>query len=181
MKIFRFDDVCLNADIDHINQIAGFMLDRVPGCQIIFGISPLVHDHCGQRVFPEMLNAYSDHRKFFAVSRAGIPQNLHPEATLAGHGLIHVDHRLMGYEAQEMSILISCALIGSKKFIPPFNKWNAFTLDICEQNGIELVKFEDGWQSMEFNTYNSSHDLWYLHAREWTMDEILDWFNNKVL
>lgn len=180
-KIFRFDDVCINADIDLINNIASFILQRVPDAQILFGISPLVHDHCGQRVFPEMLNAYSDFRKFFAVDRAGIPGNLHPDAQLAGHGLYHIDHRLLTYEQQEMSIITSCALIKCKKYIPPFNKWNSDTEKICNENSITLIKFEDGWLSMEYNAYNSSHAIWYLHAREWTMEKVVNWFNNKVL
>lgn len=181
MKIFRFDDVCINADINLINDIASFILERVPDCQILFGVSPLVNNGCGQRVFPEILNAYSDHKKFYSVNQAGIPKDLHPQASLAGHGLVHVDHRLMSKEAQELSILVSCSLIGAKTFIPPFNKWNKFTEEICQESGIKLVKFEDGWRSMEYNAYNSSHALWYLHAREWTMDKIVSWFNNKVL
>jgi|SRR5688572_17727674 len=180
MKTFRFDDVCINANIGHINAIASFMLERVPDAQILFGISPLVHDHCGERVFPEVLNAYSDFRKFFAVSRAGIPSNLHPQAVLAGHGLFHLDHRLIGYEAQEMSILASCALVGAKRFIPPFNKYNKFTEEICKDNGIELVRFEEGWKSAEFNKFDKYHDKWYLHARCWTLEEFVQWFNSSI-
>lgn len=180
-KVFRFDDVCINSDIEHINSIVSFMIDRVHGCEIMFGISPLVHEHCGQRVYPEILNAYSDHTKFYLVDKAGVPHNLHPQAKLAGHGLIHVDHRLLSIEAQEMSIVTSCSLVNTRTFIPPFNKWNENTEQACNIHGIHLVKFEDGWRSMEYNAYNSTHDLWYLHAREWTMDKILNWFNNAVL
>lgn len=179
-RIFRFDDVCINADINLINDIASFILERVPDCQILFGVSPLVHNGCGQRVFPEILNAYSDHKKFYSVNQAGIPKDLHPQASLAGHGLFHIDHRLIGYEAQEISILISCSLVGTKTFIPPFNKYNQFTIDICNQNGIKLIKFEDGWKSCEYNKYQKSHDLWYLHAREWTMDKFIKWFNESI-
>lgn len=178
IKTFRFDDVCINADIDLVNSITDFILQRIPNARIIFGVSPLVHSNCGQRVYPEILNAFSDHKKFYSVNRAGIPDNLHDGATLAGHGLIHVDHRLLSFEAQEMSILISCALVNAKTFIPPFNKWNSMTEHICNEHNIKLVKFEDGWLSMEHNIYNPSHCLYYLHARAWTLDKIVKWFNS---
>ena len=76
-----------------------------------------------------------------------------------------------------MSILISASLVKSKIFIPPFNKWNKDTDEICKEHGIELIKFEDGWLSMEHNKFNESHDKWYLHAREFTFDNFKNWFN----
>ena len=173
---FRFDDVCINADIDLINSITNYIYYIYPHARVIFGVSPLVHDNCGERVYPEILNAHSDHRLLFAVDRAGLPTGLHPAVLMAGHGLAHVDHRLLGYEAQEMSILISCSLVKASIFIPPFNKYNGFTVDICKEQNIELIKFEDGWRSMEYCTFDPSHKLWYLHARCWTMDKIIDWF-----
>ena len=182
LPIFRFDDVCINADMNLINDITDFIkrqyLDRV---QIIWGISPLVHwmsDFNGkhaQRVFPEILNAYSDYRKFYYVDLCGIPQ-IREDVTLAGHGLVHVDHRLLDYAAQELSIVTSCSLVKADMFIPPFNKWNRTTEIICQDHDIELVKFEDGWKSMEYNTYEHGHQLYYLHAREWSMEKIKQWF-----
>lgn len=180
---FRFDDVCINADVFLINDITDLMLERFPGCEVIFGVSPLVHDmsHYNlverQRVFPKILNAHSDYRIFYNVQDAGTPDNLHIGATLAGHGIVHVDHRLLSKEAQEMSILISSSLVNSKIFIPPFNKWNKDTEAVCRENEIELIKFEDGWLSMEHNKFNPQHRLWYLHAREWTMEKIKQYFN----
>jgi len=182
-KTFRFDDVCINADMGLINDITNFMLERFPGCTVIWGVSPLVHTMENydtaierQRVFPAIFNAYSDHRKFYNVDKAGIPK-IHPQVSVAGHGIVHVDHRLLSFETQEMSILISCSLVNAKKFIPPFNKWDERTEQICKENEITLVKFEDGWRCMEYNTYNREQQLWYLHAREWTMEKIVDWFN----
>ena len=90
--------------------------------------------------------------------------------------MIHVDHRLLSRDAQEMSILISSSLVKSKIFIPPFNKWNKDTESICEENGIELVKFEDGWLCMEYNEYVEEQDKWYLHAREFMFENFKKWF-----
>lgn len=182
-KIFRFDDICINADMVLINDMTNFLFDRFPTCVVLWGVSPLVHDMSEekneitrQRIFPKILNAHSDYRKYYDVDLAGVP-NLNTKATLAAHGLVHVDHRLLPKPAQEMSILISASLVKSKIFIPPFNKWNKDTDEICKEHGIELIKFEDGWLSMEHNKFNESHDKWYLHAREFTFDNFKNWFN----
>ena len=79
---------------------------------------------------------------------------------------------------QEISILISASLVKSKIFIPPFNKWNKDTEEICDEHGIELVKFEDGWLSMEHNNFSDIHNKWYLHAREFEYDDFVKWFGN---
>jgi len=174
-KTFRFDDVCINANMELVNEITDYLFQRFYDCEVIWAVSPLVHDLQNERVYPEVYNAYSDHRKFFEVTKMGIPP-IREDVTRASHGLIHVDHRLMGYEAQEMSILISCSLVHATKFVPPFNKWNKITDEVCQEHFIGLVKFEQGWKCMEYNTYQKDQALWYLHARCWTMDKIVEWF-----
>lgn len=179
---FRFDDVCINADMGLINSMTDFLFEKFPGCGVIYGVSPLVFDmdvydddieH--QRVFPRTLNPLSDHTSLYHVQKAGIPE-MDKRVKLAGHGIVHVDHRLLHFEAQELSIVTSCSLLGAKMFIPPFNKWDADTETACKKHGIELVKFESGWLSVEHNKYNPDHRLWYLHAREFTLDEFKNWF-----
>jgi hypothetical protein len=122
-KIFRFDDVCINADMDLINNMTNFLVDRFPNCVVLWGVSPLVHDMSEeknevtkQRIFPKILNAHSDYRRYYDVDLAGLP-DFNTKATLAAHGLVHVDHRLLPKPAQEMSILISASLVKSKIFI----------------------------------------------------------------
>ena len=179
-KIFRFDDICVNADMDlHIN-IAEHIRKKIPSAEVIFCVSPLVHDMSSevgktkQRIFPQILNAHSDYRKFYMVDKCSIP--IFPNwITRAGHGLIHVDHRLLTKEVQELSILTSCSLSKSSIFVPPFNKWNLDTEDICKEHNIKLVKFEEGWLCCEYNDYNSKHNLWYIHAREFTLNSFKDW------
>jgi hypothetical protein len=181
VKIFRFDDVSINSNIDTHFQITDFLLGQ--GFKVMWGISPLVHDMSNEgsqvakeRVFPEIINAYSDNRKHYNVKRAGIPM-IHSGVMIAGHGLIHCDHRFLNYQAQEMSILISCNLVGARMFIPPFNKWNKDTEEICEEHHISLIKFEEGWKSMEFNDYSPSFNFWYLHARAWTLEGVKNWLS----
>ena len=179
--ILRFDDVCLNADMTHINKMARKFKDHFPGALILYGISPLVCNMRGnyvtrQRIFPRIWNAFSDWRKFYNVQRAGIPENIPSFVTRASHGLIHVDHRLLPKAAQEMSILVSCSLAESTTFIPPFNKWNKDTEDICNEHDIHLIKFEDGWKCLEYEHFDPEHSKWYIHAREMTMTD----FEEKI-
>ena len=174
--IFRFDDVCINADNKLISDMTDYLFELFPSCRVLHGVSPAVQDGCGERVFHKILNAYSDYTVFYNVDRIGLPPK-HPRAEWCSHGLIHVDHRLLDPSAQEMSILTSCSLTKSKTFIPPFNKWNVNTANICSKHGIELIKFEDGWLCMEYNKFNRSHKNWYLHAREFTLDRFKQWLS----
>jgi hypothetical protein len=175
--IFRFDDVCINADVKLIHRMTDHLFEKFPSCKVLHGISPLVHDTGDERIFPKILNAYSDYRKFYEPKKAGLPEP-HPKAIPCSHGLVHTDHRLMTKEAQELSILTSCSLVNSDIFIPPFNKWNKATEEICNEHQIHLIKFEDGWKCMEYNKFDESHKRWYLHAREFTYEsftEYLKW------
>jgi hypothetical protein len=182
-KIFRFDDVCINADMQLINEMTDFLFEIFPDCKVLWGVSPFVNDMSNekneiskQRIFPKIYNAHSDHRIFYKVDKVGIPK-LHDRAIMASHGLIHVDHRLLTKETQELSILTSASLVNAKVFIPPFNKWNKDTESICDEHGIELIKFEDGWLCMEYNNYNRDQQRWYLHAREFDFELFKNWFN----
>lgn len=174
MKTFRFDDVCINSDLEHIYKITDLILEKYPDADIIYAISPLVHNECGQRVFPKVMNALSDFRKFYMPDECGIP-GLRSDVIRATHGLIHVDHRLLSREAQEMSIMVSASLTKSVVFVPPFNKWNKDTQEICNENRIELIRFEDGWRCMEYEPYNKYTSKWYLHAHEMTIKQVEEW------
>lgn len=175
--IFRFDDVCINSDMELHNKMTDYLLEKFPGCEVIWAVSPLVSSLCedNQRVFPKIWNAYSDYRIHYNLNSGGTP-HIHGRTTVATHGLVHVDHRLLTKEAQEMSILVSSSLTGGKTFVPPFNKWNKDTEQICYDNGIRLIKFEDGWESMEYNKFGKYCTRWYLHAREWTFESFKAWF-----
>ncbi len=36
-KNFRFDDVCINANMDLINDMTNFLVDRFPNCVVLWG------------------------------------------------------------------------------------------------------------------------------------------------
>lgn len=187
--IFRFDDVCVNSDMELHNQLTDYLFEKFPKCEIIWAVSPLVHssEKETQRVFPKEWNALSAFQNHYFLDKMGIPA-IHPKVRVATHGLCHVDHRLLSIEAQEMSIAISASLVGAKIFVPPFNKWNKDTEKACGY--MKLIKYEHGWRSMEHNKYTSKQwrcgengksyldQQWYLHAREWTIESFKAWFEN---
>ena len=184
MITFRFDDICINTDMELVQKMTDFMFKNFSRCRVIYAVSPLVNKIVStdiivrQRVFPSIINAMSDYREFYKVDLAGIPE-LDSRVVKAGHGLIHIDHRLLSKEAQELSIIASCSLVNTIVFVPPFNKWNKATKEICDEHGIELIKFEDGWLSMEHNDYDHNMNLWYLHSREWTYENFVAWFQGS--
>ena len=80
MKVFRFDDININEDMERTVKIAEFIRHRFVDCKVIFCFSPLVHDMSKEagknreRIFPKIMNAYSDHKIFYKVDKCGVPQ-----------------------------------------------------------------------------------------------------------
>lgn len=171
MLVARIDDVSINTDRAKLLAMIDVLLERF-NCRVICGISPIVFDNAGaERVFPPILKALSDHREFYKGDRIGVPPIRDDERIIAAsHGLVHVDHRLLSREAQEMSILISCSIIQTRIFIPPWNHWNNDTKEICREHGIELVKFEDGWKHLRYQRFGDN-DRVYFHTHDFSIEE----------
>ncbi len=160
-----------------VNKMTDFLLENFEGCKVIWAVSPLVcsSEKESQRVFPSIYNAHSNKNVFYGVDSLGIPE-LRKDVTLAGHGLIHVDHRLLHYDAQEMSIVTSCRLINAKMFVPPFNKYNDDTKSICEKNNIQLVIWEEGWKCIDHEKWDGNIDKWYIHNNAFTFESFIKYF-----
>ena len=96
---FRFDDVCINANMELIHQMTQLIYNTFPDAEVIYAISPMVHDMKGaegkdaQRIFPQILNAHSSPLVFCQVEKCGLPHIEDKRVKRAGHGLIHIDHR----------------------------------------------------------------------------------------
>ncbi len=186
--IFRIDDVSVNTDIPRLQGLLALINSIMPGEKIMLAVSPLVHHMPRnlpalerERAFPRILSAMSDHRKFFEVKHLGMPiTQSSPLIQIASHGLVHADHRLMGREAQELSIVTSCSLVGARVFVPPFNKWNAHTEEICDEHAIELVKFEDGWRHVNYNKFDPTHERYYCHTHDVTHESLAAWFGVEL-
>jgi len=90
-KILRFDDVCVNCNMDTVNLMTDYILQNVPDSQVIWGVSPLVHNMSNEtgskveRVYPKIFNALSDIKVFFKPNIAGVPK-LRDDVVTAGMG-----------------------------------------------------------------------------------------------
>jgi hypothetical protein len=185
---FRFDDCSINTDVEKLKAIIRVIEKQVFDVEIILAVSPIVFSGyqlggVSERVHPTELTAQSFLEPYYRGMDCGIPHAILALANkpghrhTAGHGLMHVDHRLLGRKSQEMSIIGSCSLAQAKIFVPPYNKWNVHTDDICRANGLELVKWEHGWKHVLYKPFEPSHQRYYLHPFDTTPEKITNWFN----
>ena len=164
---FRFDDICLNSDIFNATRKTIFLWETFPNCHVMWAISPLVQrkEVALEGVYEPILKAHSDNTLLYRYDVMGIPEGIPYGVQVISHGLVHADHRLMSKGAQELSILTSTSLLNTNTFLPPFNHWNEDTEAICKKHNINLIKFEDGWRSLEHEQFNRLRTKWYLHDR----------------
>lgn len=178
--LFRFDDISLNTDIEATNYMSAYLISR--GHEVWYAISLLCHepdpDDPPGRVYPRIFNAYSDIRWFLSPTKCGLPEGIIGGVEVVSHGLFHVDHRLLTREQQRISIAVACSILDTPVFVPPFNKWNRITEHLCEDRGIRLIKFEDGWRSAEHNPFLKECHKWYLHPRNWTVQRLEAWLDS---
>lgn len=179
---FRFDDICLNTDVDRLSEMVR-VIRRLPKSRIIFAVSPMghdMHDAPGlerERIFPAMFHVEHDHRVFYKPDWTGVPEPkvLAMADVVAAHGLIHVDHRLLSRKVQELSIVAACALVKSQVFMPPFNKWNEKTREVCSEHGIELMTAFD-WKHLKFHAVSCEHENYYVHTHDLSLTEFTSRF-----
>lgn len=189
--IFRIDDINGNTRRSKLEAFVDVILQHEQTATIMLAVSILYTlDDESERVFPKIYEDYSDHRVFYKVTAVCNPiQSLdHPsilkaqttgQIIIASHGLIHVDHRLLGREGQELSIVVASNLLNSKTFVPPFHKWNKDTEDVCQEHDIDLVRFEEGWKHVMFNEYEEDHGYYYFHPFDLTPSQLRDWLKKK--
>jgi hypothetical protein len=183
-SIFRFDDVCKNMNMQHMVNLGNAIREHKPRACLIAGISPFGYELAPfenqERVYPKRFNPVSDHRVFYDIDYCDVP--VVPEMfTVASHGLFHIDHRLLTKECQEMSIVSSCRLLKSNIFIPPKNFWNEDTEEICKKWDIVLIKFEEGWKSVEHEDESpGAAQYYYLHSRNVSVAEMKKWLQKKA-
>lgn len=190
---FRFDDVSVNTDANKLWKMVEFIRRRLEGeaspirtCEITFAVSLGVFDMKqevglrAERVFPSVLHTESDFRCFYNLDKIGIPALLNEAAPngilVASHGIVHVDHRLLSKKAQELSILLSCSLLKTSIFVPPFHKWNDKTEEVCRENLIDLVKFEN-LRHLGYHKFDAANPDYYLHTHDFTYDQFVARFS----
>jgi len=187
--MFRIDDINKNTDFNKVFEFINIIKAKST-VTIMLCISIMsTHDVTSERVFPKIYKAYSDHKVFFKVNQCFNPIEQdwwirdfgQPGIIVASHGLIHVDHRLLGREGQEMSIVVASNLVRSKIFVPPFHKWNKDTESICAEHYIDLVKFEEGWKHVMFNPYDyKKENNYYFHPFDITPAQLKAWFERGI-
>jgi hypothetical protein len=179
VRTWRIDDVSVNTDVPALIELIEACLSE-PDDRVLLAINPVVIGKDRQRPFPAAMKPLSVVSEYFKATNLGLPQGIpfsrwNDRVITAGHGMVHVDHRLLTYEQQELSILMSCSLARADNFVPPFNYWNGNTQAICVKHGIQLIKYEDGWRHVLHNKFNPNHLTWYLHPWDITVDGLRAW------
>ena len=191
---FRFDDVSVNTDWHKLDQMVTFLRSTFKADQLrlIFAVSLAVQDmrDCDkaldrERAFHAILHTESDFRVFYRMTRVGIPvlldQYRKDEVEVAAHGMVHVDHRLLSRGAQELSIVMSCALLNSRVFVPPFHKWNHKTKEICAEHGITLVKYDRTWRHLRYHKFDYRNPTYYVHTHDFHYQDFCAQFTPEGL
>jgi hypothetical protein len=168
--IFRIDDVTGNTDKNALKKMIKILKNNFV-CKVWACVTPFSQYAHEGSVYPNPPFKSMDRKNFYKVrhfldtSRFNVGADEH-----VSHGLIHLDHSSLQYDAQEMSIATSCNILDSDIFVPPFNRWNATTEAVCNHNNIQLVKSqEEGWRCLEFEDFDlSKSQRWYFHPWRFT-------------
>ena len=181
---FRFDDVSVNTDPDKLDDMILFLrgMFNPDQLRIILAVSPAVYEmhHAEkpldrERIFPAVWHTESDYRIFYRMLRVGVPPVVNmlgkSGVQVAGHGMVHVDHRLLPRAAQELSIVMSCSLLECDTFVPPFHKWNKDTEEICAEHAIQLVKFDHSWRHLVYHLFDHRSPNYYVHTHDFSYQD----------
>lgn len=178
--VFRNDDINPSTDFVDLYRKYDVIKKKFPDSQIMSAVSLFGRSNNYGSVYSEVPFKEKPLPWFYDVDAfLGSLQNIY--GNIASHGLFHVDHTKISKDAQEMSILSSCHLLKTKKFVPPFNRWNKETLLICSENNIQLVRIEEGWKSLDFQPYDNSTNLWYFHSWKFTVKDFERTLNGHSL
>ncbi len=175
--IFRNDDVNANTNIKKLSQIYGTIHNIFPNAEIWSCITLFSGMNFKGSVYGDLPLKTKDTNWFYKNANVFMSEYRHPLYKIASHGLYHIDHSNVSRETQEMSILGSCSYLKTDTFVPPFNKFNQDTLDICSENEIKIKT--DEWKSLEHNDFNPNHKFWYFHSWKFTANQLKDCLNGN--
>ncbi len=168
--IFRNDDVNANTNKEKLSEFYGIIHSIFPEAEIWSCITLFAGSNTRGSVYGELPLKIRNTDWFYKNADRFMYDYRHPMYKIASHGLYHIDHSKVSRDAQEMSILGSCSYLNTKIFVPPFNKFNQDTIDICSENNI-YMKLDD-WKSLKYNDFDKTHKFWYLHTWEYTEDSL---------
>lgn len=173
--LFRNDDINPNTDSVNTERCYQVIRNTIRSVEIISGITIFGKTSHSGSVYPEV--PFKDKAKewFYNVNKQvdDLDYSFYCScSTIASHGLLHVDHSQLSEDAQEMSIVTSCRLLGTNLFIAPFNRFDERTERVCDRNAIKLVTKYGDWRNIEYDTFDPSYKLWYFHSWRWTPERL---------
>lgn len=169
--IFRNDDISVNTNLEELIDIYNIILEFFPSAEIWSCITLFAQMNNNGSVYKNTPFKNNEIRWFYDKADDVLGSRIMPQLyTIASHGLYHVDHSKLHKHAQEMSILGSCGFLKSKIFVPPFNKYNKDTMDICFDNNIQMIP--EGWKNLENEEFDSRFQRWYFHGWRLTAKEL---------
>jgi len=169
--IFRIDDVNPSTNFKELEKITNFISFYYPDAEIWNCVSLIGKRNVLGAVHPNP--PFKDKQMRFFYNSDSILAPCELTGKIVSHGLLHFDHSTASLETQELSILTSCSILQSSKFVPPFNRWNYDTEKICLENGIDLVKVEDGWVNLDRYDFNPVDEYFYFHPWNHTADDFI--------
>lgn len=175
--IFRNDDVNSNTNKMKLAAVYGVIHSIFPDAEIWSCITLFSGKNNQQAVYGDLPLKTKDTKWFYNNADSFMYDYRHPLYKVASHGLYHVDHSKISRETQEMSILGSCSYLKTTKFVPPFNKFNQDTIDICFDNGITMCAGSP-WKSIEYEKFDPLHKHWYMHSWRWEPKQLREVLEN---
>lgn len=169
--IFRNDDVNYNTDKNKLAAIYGVIHSLFPDAEIWSCITLFAGKNDKQAIYSDLPLKSHPTKWFYKNTDTFMYDYRHPMYKIASHGLYHIDHTKVSRETQEMSILGSCSYLKTNKFVPPFNKFNQDTLDICFDNEITMCS-SPAWKNFEYEKFDPLHENWYFHSWRFTPNQL---------
>ncbi len=169
--LFRNDDINPNVRLEIVDRYYDIIHSLFPNADIISCVTLFGRENYKGSIYPETPFKDKPLDFFYNVNKFISEVHTYPNTQIASHGLFHVDSTKLDYQAQEMNILSSCYYLKTKMFVPPFNRYNAITEEICHKNGITLVK-PDSWKSLEYEQFDMEHTNWYFHSWKMTPEKL---------
>lgn len=174
--IIRNDDVNLNTDFMALDEVYAILRDMFPKAELWSCVTLFSRKNNLGAIYPQIPFKNKPFEYFLEVDQICDRYNAPEGVKVVSHGLWHLNHTKIHPELQEASIVTSCNILNTDTFVPPFNAWDKDTERICLAHDIDLVKFEDGWRSIEHNSFNPSYPLWYMHSWMWDINKLVQYF-----
>lgn len=192
---FRNDDVNPNSNFEDIKKIYKIIKENIPGVEIYSAINIFGKSNDEGKPYPQ-IDTKVDDRDFYDVDRMFDISKIPFLETVISHGLFHFPHGRMSKQTQMFSILSSCKLLNTNKFLPPFNEWNEQTVNICKKNNIIIVGdseynnkvrrylkkpllpvTKEKWKNFDNEKFDSKFSYWLIHSWKFTPET----FREKLL